>query len=69
VCLGVLEAAERGDIQLLASRLIAVEVGSYRGDRPGEPAAERFIDQYLDGVSAEWSELDVLVSREARALS
>jgi predicted nucleic acid-binding protein len=44
-------------------------VGSFRGDRPGEPVAEQFIDQYLDGVSAEWSELDILVSRDARALS
>jgi len=69
MCVSLLEAAERKDVQLVASRLVSVEVGAYRGDRPGEVAAGELIERYLDGVDTEWSELDIIVAREARRLS
>lgn len=68
-CLPVLEAAERKDIKVIASRLLPVEIGAYRGDRPGIAAADDLITQYLYSVDAEWSELDIMVAREARRLS
>jgi predicted nucleic acid-binding protein len=69
VCMDLLEAAERGDIQLIASRLLSAEVGSYKGNMPGEKAADEMIARFLDGVGVEWVELDVIVAREARMLS
>lgn len=69
MCLSLLEAAERKDIQLIESRLVSVEVGAYRGDRPGEVAADELIERYLDSVNAEWSEVDIIVAREARRIS
>jgi predicted nucleic acid-binding protein len=71
ICLAVLEAAERGDIQLIASRLLPVEVGAYKGDRVaiGKPAADDLVSRFLESVNAEWVELDVIVSREARRIS
>ena len=67
--LRVLAAAERRDIQLVASRLLAVEIGSWGGKRPGPDPAEDLIVRFLDGVDAEWVEVDLLVSKEARRLS
>ncbi|WP_167582700.1 type II toxin-antitoxin system VapC family toxin [Kineococcus rubinsiae] len=67
--LRVLEAAERRDIQLVASRLLAVEVGGYGGDRPGPGPAEDLLTRFLDGVGTEWVEVDLLVTREARRLA
>lgn len=68
LALSVLRAAERRDIELVASRLISVEVGGWGGDRPGQVAADQLIDRYLDTVGAEWVEVDVLVARDARRL-
>lgn len=68
-CLEALEAADRRDIRLVASRFLPVEIGGWRGNRPGRPQADALISQYLDGVDAEWVEVDLLVAREARRLS
>jgi len=68
-CLSVLQAAERKDIKLVASRLLPVEIGGFKGDRPGMAEADELISRYLDSVEAEWSEVDLLVAREARRLS
>lgn len=68
-CLPVLQAAERKDIKLIASRLLPIEIGAYKGDRPGIDAADDLITQYLESVDAEWTEVDLVVAREARRLS
>jgi len=67
--LRVLQAAERRDIQLIASRLLAVEIGGYGGDRPGPGPADDLLTRFLDGVDTEWVEVDLFVAREARRLA
>lgn len=70
VCLEALQAAERRDIRLIASRLLLPEVGRWRGEQQiGQPAVDALVERYLDGVDVEWSEVDLLVAREARRLS
>lgn len=69
MCLSLLEAAERKDVQLVASHLVTVEVGGYKGDRPGKAQADQFVERFLESVQVEWSELDILVAREARRVS
>lgn len=66
--LKVLLAAERGDIEFLASRLLAVEVGRFRGDA-SKPKVDELVLKYLENVSARWAEVDLLISRQARELS
>lgn len=66
--LQVLEAAERHDIQLIASRLLAAEIGRFRGDRD-RSSVDQLVLRYLDSVNAEWVEVDLLVARDARRLS
>jgi predicted nucleic acid-binding protein len=67
--LGVLLAAERRDIQLVASRLLSVEVGGWGGGRPGPEPADELVARFLDGVGVEWVEVDILVARDARRLA
>lgn len=69
ICMDVLAAAERKDIQLIASRLLPVEIAAYKGGAPGLDAANDLIAQFLDSVEAEWVELDLLIQREAARLS
>ena len=66
--LKILLAAERGDIQLLASRLLAVEVGRFRGDA-NRVKVDELVLKYLESVNAQWAEVDLLISRQARELS
>ncbi len=66
--LQVLEAAERRDIQLVASRLLAAEVGRSCGDQ-NRNAVDQLVLRYLDNVAAEWVEVDLLVARDTRRLS
>lgn len=66
--LKVLLAAERGDIQLLASRLLAVEVGRFRGDA-NKLKVDELVVKYLESVDAQWAEVDLLIARQARELS
>jgi predicted nucleic acid-binding protein len=66
--LKVLLAAERGDVQLLASRLLAVEVGRFRGDA-SRSRVDELVLKYLESVNTQWAEVDLLISRQARELS
>jgi predicted nucleic acid-binding protein len=68
-CREALEAAQRGDIQLVASRLLLVEVGRWAGDRPGQASADELIERFLEATRTEWVEVDIMVAREARRLS
>lgn len=67
--LRVLTAAERGDIQLIASRLLPVEIAAWRGTTPDQASAESLVERFLDSVGAEWVELDLVSSRYAVDLS
>lgn len=64
----MLRAVTRGDIRLAASRLLAVEVGRWRGDR-SEIEVDQMLLNYLEQRDTEWVEVDFLVSRDARTLS
>jgi hypothetical protein len=66
--LKVLQAAERKDIQFVASRLLAVEVGRFRGD-VGRDRVDQLVLQYLDSVNTQWVEVDLLIAQRARDLS
>lgn len=66
--LKVLLAAERGDIQVVASRLLAVEVGRFRGDA-SKSKVDELVLKYLENVDTQWAEVDLLISRQARELS
>lgn len=65
----VLQAAARGDIQLVASRLLTVEVGGWGGNRPGPDAADQILERFLDTAGTEWVELDTIVAGEARRVA
>lgn len=70
ICLEALQAAERNDIHLIASRFLLVEAGRWRGDAPGgQPSADALVERYLENVNVEWVEVDVVITREARRLS
>lgn len=64
----VLLAAQRKDVQLLASRLLAVEVGRFRGDA-SRARVDELVLKYLESVDVQWAEVDLLVARQARELS
>jgi hypothetical protein len=64
----VLLAAERGDVRFVASRLLAAEVGRFRGDA-SQSQVDQLVIQYLDSVGTQWAEVDLLISRDARALA
>lgn len=64
----MLEAAQRGDIRLGASRLLEAEVGRFRGDTSG-PAVDQLVLDFLTHANVQRSEVDLLVAREARRLS
>ena len=66
--LSIFLAAERRDIQLVASRLLSVEVAGWGGERPGPETADELVARFLDGVGVEWVEVDILVARDARRL-
>ena len=68
ICFAVLEAAERKDIQLVASRLLPVEIRARSGDVKGRKYADDIVHRFLDTAGVEWVEVDVMVSREARRL-
>lgn len=64
----VLQAAERKDIRLVASRLLAAEVGRFRGDA-SRARVDQLVIKYLDGVNTQWVEVDLLIAQQARDLS
>ncbi|HEX5543603.1 MAG TPA: type II toxin-antitoxin system VapC family toxin [Micromonospora sp.] len=63
----ILLAAERNDIQLVASTLVLVEVGSHKGDIDPLKRNE-VIERYLVNAPVRWYELDLFVAEEARRL-
>lgn len=66
--LKVLNAAERGEIHLLASTLVHVEVAGSKGDTDPQQQDD-VLDRYLDHENIIWVEVDRLVAREARLLA
>lgn len=70
ICLAVLEAAERKDIEVLASRLLSVEIGSMKAQNENtREDTDRLAERFLEAVGAHWVELDLMVAREARRVS
>jgi predicted nucleic acid-binding protein len=65
--LKVLLAAERGDIHLVASTLLLVEVGSYKGDID-LGVRDSVIQNYLENLNVEWAEVDLFTVAEARQI-
>ncbi|MEV5786483.1 type II toxin-antitoxin system VapC family toxin [Streptomyces sp. NPDC052287] len=64
----VLRAAHRGDIQLIASTLLLVELNGRKGDiDPDE--RDRVVDEYLERLEIQWVEVDILIAREVRQLA
>ena len=66
--LKVLEAAQRRDIRLVASRLLAVEVGRFRGDA-SQVRVDDLVADYLESVQVQWAEVDLLIAKQAHDLS
>ena len=66
--LRVLEAAERRDVRLVASRLLAAEIGRFRGDAI-KYQVDELVLRYLGGVETMWAEVDLLITEQARRLS
>lgn len=65
--LKMLLAADRGDIQIIASTLVLAEVASYYGDV--DPAdRDSVIEKYLMDAQVHWYELDLFVVEETRKL-
>lgn len=69
ICLKLLLAAERGDVQLVASRLLLTEISAWKGDRPGPVPAAELVERYLESTGAMWVELDVVTAKDAARLS
>jgi predicted nucleic acid-binding protein len=69
VCSSVLEAAVRGDVALVASRYLMVEVGAWYPNRPGLGEATALVETFLEGTDTEWVEVDVLAAREAQKVA
>ncbi|UUN28586.1 PIN domain-containing protein [Streptomyces sp. FIT100] len=69
--LKVLMAAHRGDIRLVASTLLLVELnGQKRSDESDfRTARDKLVNQYLDSLDVEWVEVDHITAREARQVS
>ncbi|MEU3494428.1 type II toxin-antitoxin system VapC family toxin [Kitasatospora cineracea] len=69
--LKILLAAHRGDIRLVASTLLLVELNgqkrsddsTYREDR------DKVVQQYLDTLDVEWVEVDHITARDTRKIS
>lgn len=68
LALAALEAAERGAVTLVASRLLAVEVGRYRGDVSHARVTAHLV-RFLEQVSLRWWEVDLRVQVKALELS
>lgn len=64
----ILLAMERGDIQVIASTLMLVELVGYKGDIPTAPQDE-MIQDFLRHSPIQWIEVDVSIAREARELA
>ncbi|WP_406199605.1 type II toxin-antitoxin system VapC family toxin [Streptomyces sp. NBC_01017] len=69
--LKVLLAAHRGDIRLVASTLLLVELnGQKRSDeRAFRDDRDKVVEQYLESLDVEWVEVDQITARDARKIS
>lgn len=69
--LKVLLAAHRGDIRLVASTLLLVELnGQKRADGSDfRDERDKAVSQYLDSLDVEWVEVDQITARETRKVS
>ncbi|PVD03144.1 type II toxin-antitoxin system VapC family toxin [Streptomyces sp. CS207] len=69
--LKVLMAAHRGDIRLIASTLLLVELNGQKrsDDRAFCDARDKAIDQYLESLDVEWVEVDHITARETRKIA
>ncbi|MEU5791445.1 PIN domain-containing protein [Micromonospora purpureochromogenes] len=65
--LKVLLAAERGDIQLVASTLLLAEVASHKGD-VDPTVRDALISRYLENLDVEWCEVDLFTVADARGI-
>ncbi len=68
VCLKVLRAAHRGDISLVASTWLKVELIGRRGDIDWR-TQDQVIEDYLDSLEVEWVEVDHYIISQARAMA
>ncbi|WP_162561531.1 type II toxin-antitoxin system VapC family toxin [Salinispora mooreana] len=65
--LKLLLAAERGDIEIVASTLVLAEVASHKGDV--DPAKrDEIIERYLTAAPVLWYELDLFVVDDTRRI-
>jgi predicted nucleic acid-binding protein len=64
----VLLAMDRGDIQVIASTLMLVELVGYKGDIPAG-AQDGMIEKFLRQSKIQWVEVDLSIAREARELA
>ncbi|MFF5238529.1 type II toxin-antitoxin system VapC family toxin [Streptomyces microflavus] len=69
--LKILLAAERGDIRLVASTLLLVELSGQKRSDDATFRAKRdgVIEQFLDSLNVEWVEVDQITVRETRKIS
>ncbi|MFD8571421.1 type II toxin-antitoxin system VapC family toxin [Streptomyces sp. NPDC059639] len=69
--LKVLLAAHRGDIRLVASTLLLVELnGQKRSDeREFCEARDKVVEQYLESLDVEWVEVDHVTARDTRKVA
>lgn len=66
--LKVLLAAERGAIKLVASTLLPIELGGWKGDCDTDEQ-DSIIDRYLNSAEIAWVEVDYIIVHKARELS
>lgn len=66
--LKVLLAMDRGDIQIVASTLLLVELAGYNGAMK-ETQQDSMIDRFLRQSKIHWVEVDVSIASEARKLA
>lgn len=67
----VLLAAHRGDIRLVASTLLLVELNGQKRSDDSEFCAKRdkVVEQYLNSINIEWVEVDHITVRETRRIA
>lgn len=66
--LKVLLAMDRGDIEIVASTLMLVELVGYKGDIDEAPQDD-MIQKFLKQSKIHWVEVDISIAREARLLA
>lgn len=67
-CMKVLRAAHRGDIQLVASTMLKIELIGWHGE-VDLAARDALLEQYLDSQDVDWVEVDHFTIGRARELA